>query len=71
VIIGGGTIHHNGKGCPRPSVSSERFVPTLPRSVGLGPVFSPSNGAFVIAPSALCHSHWMPQRWSYATKLAA
>jgi hypothetical protein len=26
-------------GTPRPSVSTERLTPRLPRSVGLGPVF--------------------------------
>src|SRR3954468_20141027 len=29
------------RGTPRPSVSSERLTPRLPRLVGLGPVFSP------------------------------
>src|SRR5512135_171388 len=31
------------KGTPRPSVSSERLVPDLARSVGLGPVFPPTE----------------------------
>src|SRR5215210_6658589 len=31
------------RGTPRPSVSSERFTPRLPRSVGLGPVFPPAE----------------------------
>ena len=31
------------RGTPRPSVSSERLTPRLPRSVGLGPVFSPTE----------------------------
>src|SRR6185436_11013803 len=34
------------RGTPRPSVSSERLTPRLPRSVGLRPVFSPPSGAF-------------------------
>jgi hypothetical protein len=32
-------------GTPCPSVSTLRFTPLLPRSVGLGPVFSPPSGA--------------------------
>src|SRR6266576_613208 len=32
-------------GTPCPSVSRLRFTPLLPRSVGLGPVFSPLKGA--------------------------
>src|SRR5437764_9062519 len=32
-------------GTPCPSVSRLRFTPLLPRSVGLGPVFSPPKGA--------------------------
>jgi hypothetical protein len=31
------------RGTPRPSVSTERFTPRLPRSVGLGPVFPPAQ----------------------------
>src|SRR5688572_9181947 len=30
-------------GMPSPSVSNERFVPDLPRSVGFGPVFFPTE----------------------------
>src|SRR5215211_1316961 len=32
------------KGTPRPSVSRLRFTPLLARSVGLGPVFPPTQG---------------------------
>src|SRR3954471_19668324 len=31
------------RGTPRPSVSSERLTPRLPRSVGLRPVFFPTQ----------------------------
>src|SRR3954466_14405731 len=31
------------RGTPRPSVSNERLTPRLPRSVGLGPVFFPTE----------------------------
>ena len=37
------------------------FDAPLPRSVGLGPVFSPPNGALVIAPSIESQSHSIPQ----------
>src|SRR5215467_16082453 len=33
-------------GTPCPSVSRERLTPLLPRSVGLGPVFSPPKRRF-------------------------
>src|ERR1700712_5922178 len=33
-------------GTPRPSVSSERLTPRFPRSVGLGPVFPPTQRRF-------------------------
>ena len=33
----------SARGTPLPSVRRERFVPDLPRSVGLGPVFSPAE----------------------------
>src|SRR4051812_3155708 len=33
------------RGRPRASVTTERLVPSLPRSVGLGPVFSPTQGS--------------------------
>src|SRR5438034_8193267 len=34
------------RGTPAPSVSRLRFVPLLARSVGLGPVFSPTQRRF-------------------------
>ena len=39
------------------------FRPFLARSVGLGPVSSPPNGAFPSAPSIASHSHSIPT-WS-------
>src|SRR4051812_18484979 len=33
-------------GTPRASVTTERLVPSFPRSVGLGPVFFPTQGSF-------------------------
>ena len=39
------------------------FRPFLARSVGFGPVRSPPNGAFPIAPSIASHSHSIPT-WS-------
>src|SRR3954471_8231181 len=38
------------RGTPRPSVSTERFTPRLPRSVGLRPVFPPAQGRFAQGP---------------------
>src|SRR2546423_14784431 len=48
-------------GTPCPSVSTLRLTPLLPRSVGLGPVFSPPKGALVIAPSIESHCQSIPQ----------
>src|SRR5208283_3524548 len=42
-------------GMPCPSVSRLRLTPDFARSVGFLPVFSPPNGALVIAPSIHCH----------------
>src|SRR5579863_1277088 len=53
------------KGMPAPSVKRLRLVPFLPRSVGLAPVADFPRGAFVIAPSTACHSHWIPSSSSY------
>src|ERR1700693_204546 len=53
------------KGMPAPSVKRLRLVPFLPRSVGLAPVAAFPRGAFVIAPSTACHSHWIPSSSSY------
>jgi hypothetical protein len=42
---------------PFASVKRLLFVPFFPVSVGLEPVPSPPNGAFIIDPSIDCHSH--------------
>jgi hypothetical protein len=38
-------------GMPRPSTTTERLRPRLPRSTGLLPAFSPPQGAFVMQQS--------------------
>ena len=48
-------------GIPCPSESLLRLPPDLPRSVGLGPLFSPRSRAFVSAPSIASQSHSIPQ----------
>ena len=51
-----------------PRVDEDRpFRPLLPRSVGFAPVFSPPNGAFVVAPSAASHCQSIPTISSYST----
>src|SRR5208337_4561553 len=47
-------------GIPCPSVSRLRLTPDFALSVGFLPVFSPPNGAFVIAPSIHCHAQSSP-----------
>src|ERR1700712_5560846 len=37
-------------GTPRPSVSTDRLTPRLARSVGLGPVFPPTEGRLAHCP---------------------
>src|SRR5262249_36761528 len=46
----------NARGIPAPSVRRLRLVPSLPRSVGLGPVAAPPKGALFMAPSRACQS---------------
>jgi len=55
-------------GIPLPSVIKLRLTPPLPRSVGLGPVFSPPKGALVIAPSTDSQLQSMPLSRSYSSK---
>src|SRR6266581_464396 len=63
-------------GTPRPSVSTWRLLPSLPRSVGLGPTAAAGvrvlggSGAFTRQPSAACQAHWMPCSCPYRCKHA-
>src|SRR5581483_8058276 len=56
----------SARGKPRPSLNWLRFVPRLPRSVGLAPVATPPKGALVSTPSMLCHSQAIPSNSSYS-----
>src|SRR4030095_7253639 len=40
----------------------------FPRSVGFGPTASCASGAFINAPSTLCHRHAMPSMSSYSAR---
>ena len=44
------------------------FRPFLALSVGLGPLFGPPSGAFVIAPSAASHAQSIPTTLSYSKR---
>ena len=52
----------NPMGMPRASVSTDRFTPSLPRSVGFFPVFFPTQRRLRLRPSKLCQRHAMPRR---------
>ena len=59
-------------GIPCPSVSTCRFVPNLPLSVGLGPISHfPPKGAFIDTLSRDWHFHWIPTTSSYNFSILA
>ena len=52
-------------GIPFLSVNTWRFVPSLPLSVGFGPVMSPPKGAFIDTLSSDCQIQLIPYLWDH------
>ena len=55
-------------GTPAASTRTDRLTPSLPRSVGFGPVFFPAQRRLGHAPSRLCHCQSMPINSSYSSR---
>src|SRR6266567_5599391 len=64
-IVAVGSVDDHGQGNASPISQETALGAFLPRSVGLAPVADFPRGAFVIAPSTACHSHWIPSNSSY------
>jgi hypothetical protein len=71
-------LHHAGLLLLRRSIEGRQFRPQgydacfhfFPLSVGLGPTGTWASGAFIIAPSILCHSQAIPSISSYSARPA-